>query len=76
MLTDNDKKLELVQWIIELNDSKMILDLMQMKKADQADFADTLSLRERSMIESGLKDLEEGRVVPHSEVMKRFDKWK
>lgn len=76
MLTDNDKKLELVQWIVELNDSKMILDLMQMKNAEQTDFADTLSSQERAMIESGLKDLKEGRTVPHSEVMKRFDKWK
>jgi len=26
-------------------------------------------------IEAGLKDVEEGRMVPHSEIVKMFDEW-
>jgi hypothetical protein len=71
-----EKKLELIQWISTLEDEKLIIELMGYKNHHEADLWDELSEYEKNEIELGLKDIEEGRVVPHSEVMKIFDKWR
>lgn len=76
MLTDNDKKLELVQWIIELNDSKMILDLMQIKKNLATNNRFSLTELEKSELQKGIDSLVAGNTVSHETVLKKIDGWR
>lgn len=52
-----------------LNAIHNLLSKIALKKKD-ADFWDTLSDTEKKEIEEGLKDIEEGKLISHDEVMK------
>lgn len=63
------EKLKLIEWLIQLNDTKMLSKLISIKNGESLD--DELL----ESIKQGLKDAEEGRVIPHSEVRKKYEKW-
>lgn len=63
------EKLKLIEWLIQLNDTKMLSKLISIKNGESLD--DELL----ESIKQGLKDAEEGRVLPHSEVRKKYEKW-
>lgn len=46
------------------------------KQQNGKDWWTELSVEEQSEIEEGLKQVETGKVVRHSDVMKHFDQWK
>jgi hypothetical protein len=54
-----------------IQDTKQIDRLVKM--ADESDWWDSISEAERSSIERGLKDLDEGRFVDHSEARKLYE---
>jgi hypothetical protein len=70
------QKLNLIHWITELQDNT-ILDILEViqKQGMQEDWWNTISIAEKSSIEKGISDIGEGRVVAHSEVKKRYEKW-
>jgi len=68
-------KLELIQWLSSLSDAKTIERLISIKQEVQQDFWDELSEAEKQSIEQGIKDADEGRLVPHAEIRKKYDKW-
>lgn len=45
------------------------------EESPDEDWYEELSDTEKKSIELGLKDIEEGRVVAHSEVKKLYEKW-
>lgn len=45
-------------------------------KNDSSDWWDDMSKEEKKEIEIGLLQSEQGKVVPHKDVMKVFDKWR
>jgi len=67
------KKYQLIEWITNIQDTRLIDRLA--KLADESDWWDELSETEKASIERGLKDLEEGRYVDHSEVKKLYEKY-
>jgi hypothetical protein len=67
------KKYRLIEWITNIQDSKLIDKLV--KIADETDWWDEISGAEKTSIEKGLKDLEEGKVVYHSEAKKVYEKY-
>ena len=72
-----EKKQELIRWISSLEDDVKIANLWDtMQDIQEEDFAYSLSEEEREGILQGLRDIEEGRTLPHSEVMRKFDKWR
>jgi hypothetical protein len=75
-MTENDKKLDLVQWIVELDDEKLIFDLMELKEKAKLSSNSALSLHEIEGIRKGLDDIENNQIVPHDEVMKKIESWK
>jgi hypothetical protein len=75
-MTENDKKLDLVQWIVELDDEKLIFDLMALKEKAKSKANAELSEYEIEGIRKGLNDIENNQIVPHSEVMKKIESWK
>ena len=49
--------------------------LLKEKTSPQEDWWDTISDEEREEIEQGLEEAERGEVIPHEEVMKKYEKW-
>ena len=71
-------KIDIIQWIAGLNDKSTLQQLKKIKElstAKQQDWWDTISLEERLSIERGLEDSQKGKITPHSEFRKRYEKW-
>ena len=62
-----------VDFDIEKDD--LLLDLWNMKGNYSLDFANEMNEAEKEEIRRGLEDLEQGNIVPHEEVMRKFEKW-
>lgn len=56
-------KLELIQWLASLKDTKTIERLLSIKKESQDDFWDELTANEKALIEKGIAQLDEGKRV-------------
>lgn len=67
------KKYKLIEWITRIQDRKLI-DKLEII-AEQSDWWDELPEAEKASIDRGLKDIEEGRTVDHSEAKKLYDKY-
>lgn len=73
-MANEARKLELMEWVQGLEDDAT-LELLQVLKDSRnltEDWFDDLSEEERSGIKRGLADMEAGRVVSHSEVVRRY----
>ncbi len=71
------EKVEIIQWVAGLEDKTTLLQLKKIKEESlkHQDWWESISEEERFSIERGSKDSEEGRVTPHAEVRKRYEKW-
>ncbi|MEO7871011.1 MAG: hypothetical protein ABIT08_00330 [Bacteroidia bacterium] len=71
------EKLKLIEWLVALQDKTIIEKLKYLKEniSDSADWWDTISEAEKESIDRGLKDVENGRTTPHSEIRKKYEKW-
>ena len=67
-------KLELIEWIIKLEDEETINYLKVYKDSDLCynDWSNDLTEDQKSGIEQGLKDVDEGRVTPHDTVKRKY----
>lgn len=66
-------KLELIEWLAQLEDEDTIEYLKVVKDSKtEGDWWGDLTSEQRTGIERGLKDIDEGRLTPHDEVKKRF----
>lgn len=66
-------KLELIEWLAQLDDEDTIEYLKVVKDSKtEGDWWEDLTPDQRTGIDRGLKDIDEGRVTPHEEVKKRF----
>ncbi len=68
------EKNKLIDWIASLSDLSVINQLKSVREETSKDWWDDLSKEEKEGIEQGLKDVEEGRVYPHEQVMSEFKK--
>ena len=70
------EKLKLIEWLKSLTDQTIIESLKLFKDniSNKTDWWESLSDNEKTAIDEGLKDVEEGRIIPHSEVMKKYGK--
>lgn len=68
-------KLELIEWLTRLKDNQTIeyLKLIKDTSENDSDWWHDLSDEQKEGIKRGLKDIDEGRVIPHSEVVKKYD---
>lgn len=67
-----EKKLEIIQWLVSLEDSELLNKIFTLKP-QQKDWWDEISDAEKHSIERGLKDIENGRVTPHEDVMEKYE---
>lgn len=70
-----NKKLELIQWLSTINDSRIINKLMKLRESENKDWWNNISKAEKKSIEKGIEDAEKGKLNPHSEVKKIYEKW-
>ena len=72
------EKIEIIQWITGLDDKATLRQLRKIKEQSdikQNDLVYSISLKERESIQRGIEDSANGRVTPHSEVRKKYEKW-
>lgn len=74
-LNVQNAKIELIQWLTTIEDSSIIQKLIDLRNREVKDWWDDLSEEEKYSIEQGINDSNNGRVVPHSEVRKIYEKW-
>lgn len=66
-------KLELIEWLTKLEDDNTIQFLKIIKDTgSKDDWWYELSDEQRTGIQRGLKDVEDGRVIPHDEVRLKY----
>jgi len=67
-------KLELIEWLTRLNDIDTLKYLKIVKEArtGNKDWWDDLTEQQRLGIQRGLNDIDEGRIVSHSDVKKKY----
>ena len=71
------KKLELIEWLIKLNDVSLIDYLNSLKDSESStgDWWDDLSSEQIKSIKRGINDIDEGRIHAHESVMKKYEKY-
>ena len=67
-------KLELIEWLAKLNDIETLnyLKVVKDSRSGDQDWWSDLTEQQRDGIQRGLKDIDEGRVVSHTDVKKRY----
>jgi hypothetical protein len=67
-------KLELIQWLSKLEDNETLDYLKVVKDSSDmdSDWWDELSDEQKSGIERGLKDIDNGRVHPHKDIQLKY----
>ena len=73
-MSDETIKLEIIEWLSRLKNPHTIQYLKSVKDASvsQEDWWLSLSDNQIESIERGLRDIEEGKVVSHEDVKKRY----
>jgi len=69
---------DLHNMIDKISDSNVlnaVKTLLAGKAATQTDWWDTISDEEKAEIKQGLAEADRGEVIPHEEVMKKYEKW-
>lgn len=70
-----NKKIELIQWLTTLDDESIIEKLMKLRESEKTDWWKEISKEEKKSIERGTKDADSGKLKPHSEARKMYEKW-
>ncbi len=68
-------KIELIQWLTTLDDETVIQKLMDLRNRQLKDGWNKLSDAEIKSIKKGLEDAKNGKLVPHSEARKIYEKY-
>ena len=70
-----NKKIELIQWVSSIEDESIIEKIVELRKKEVKDWWNSISENEKKAIENGLKDAEAGKLNPHSNAKKLYEKW-
>jgi predicted transcriptional regulator len=70
------EKLELINWLSNLKDVEVLNRFIALRKQQETDWWDLISDEEKREIEEGLQQIERGEVVPHEEVMAKYNQWR
>lgn len=70
------EKLEIIKWVTTIKDESSIAKLKMLKdKVKSSDWWHEITSEEKAAIEKGIEDSKAGRVKPHKEVRKLYEKW-
>jgi predicted transcriptional regulator len=68
------EKLKLIEWLVSLKDQSIIekLNVFKDNFSESKDWWETLTEGQKKSIEKGLNNVEDGKVTPHIDVMKKY----
>ena len=69
-----NKKLELIQWLSTVEDLKVIEKIQDLRTQENKDWWNIISEAEKSAIEQGLKDADEGKLNSHAKARELYEK--
>jgi hypothetical protein len=61
-------KLDLIQWLVSVNDSKIIRQFVMLKRQNEERSAGNISQDEKNAIDKGLESIRDGRTNSHDAV--------
>jgi len=67
-------KIELIKWLTTIEDIALVEKLIDIKKQETEYSWNELSKSEKTSIENGIADADNGKLKPHSEAKKRYEK--
>ena len=70
------EKLNLIKWLINVNEPSVIGQFIALKQKQETDWWDDISLEEKNEIEEGLSQADAGQLITHEEAMAKYDKWR
>ena len=67
-------KLELIEWLTKLDDEETIqyLKVVKDSKDKNSDWWSDLTVEQKQGIQRGLNDIDQGKIVPHNIVKKKY----
>ena len=68
-------KIDLIQWLTTIEDSSIIQKIMELRNTEKKNWWDEISDTEKKSVELGISDAENGKLKPHSEAKKIYEKW-
>lgn len=70
------EKLEIIKWVTGLKDNTAIERLKVLREGPKKeDWWNEITNEEKAAIDKGLEDIKAGRVKPHREAKKLYEKW-
>jgi hypothetical protein len=70
------EKQKIIEWIKGLSDQSLIEKIKLIKENKlPSDWWDEISEEEKLSIERGIEDIRSGRIIPHDQVKKHYEKW-
>lgn len=63
-----DKKLEIIEWLIHVQDKSVLNQIDFLRKTEEMKWS-SLSNEEKEAIEQGIRELDEGKGIPHENVL-------
>ena len=72
------EKLDIIQRICEIQDNDLIdliKNIVDIPISSKSDWWDQISPDEKESIYRGLDDLQQGKVFPHDQIRKKYEKW-
>lgn len=75
LVSNQSKKLELIQWISTVEDASILDRILEIRENENPDFWNNLSDLEKESIEKGLDDAKQGRLKSHSKAREIYGKW-
>jgi hypothetical protein len=75
-LSIEKEKLEIIKWVTNLKDDTAIERLRMLRvNPKKLDWWNEVTDEEKTAIDKGLADIKAGRVKPHKEAKKLYEKW-
>lgn len=63
-----DKKLEIIEWLIHVQDKSVLNQIDFLRKTEEMKWS-SLNNEEKEAIEQGIRELDEGKGIPHENVL-------
>jgi len=72
------EKLDIIQRIIQIQDNDLIdliKNIIDNPDSSKTDWWNQITQEEKESINRGLNDLQQGKVYPHDQIRKKYEKW-
>jgi hypothetical protein len=69
------QKLELIEKILRIEDPLALKKLNDVLNREMSDFWDTIPEEDKQAVEDGLRDIDEGDVIPFDQVKRHLSTW-